>query len=43
MDLIDEKIVFLNDGEKDIKVRVYLKEVSVKNNGSSKKVFARVI
>ena len=43
MDMIDEKIVSLNDGEKDIKVRVYLKEVPVKNNNSSKRVFARVI
>jgi len=43
MVIIDEKTVILNNGEKDVNVLVYLKEVSVKNNYKKIKSFCRII
>jgi len=39
MKSFDEKITILNDGEKEIDVLVYLKEVAVKNNHTKSKLF----
>jgi len=43
MKIFDEKTVILNDGEKNVKIKVYLKEVKVKNNHTKTKAFCRMI
>lgn len=40
---IDKKTIILNNGEKDINVLVYLKEVNVKNNYKNVKAFCKII
>jgi len=41
--MINKRDVILNDGEKDVHVLVYLKEVNVRNNHTKIKSFCRII
>jgi len=42
MKVFDEKTITLNDGNKDLTVLVYLKEVFVKNNNKNIKAFCKI-
>lgn len=39
---LKKRTVILNDGQKDVKVLVYLKEVLVRNNHKAIKAFCRI-
>ncbi len=41
--MLDKKTITLNNGEKDVNVLVYLKEVKVKNNYTKIKAFCRIV
>jgi len=41
MKIFDEGIITLNNGDRDIDVLVYLKEVNVKNNHKNIKAFCK--
>ena len=41
--MIDKQIVILNDGDKEVRVLVYLKEVRVRNNFTNTKAYCRMI
>jgi len=43
MKTLDKKIIKLNNGEKDLKVLVYLKKVKVRNNFTNIKAYCRII
>jgi len=43
MRVFDKKIITLNDGKRDIRVLVYLKEVYVKNNFIKTKAICRIV
>lgn len=42
MKIFDEKIVTLNNGDRDVDVLVYLKEVNVKSNHTKIKAFCKM-
>jgi len=42
MKIFDEGIITLNNGDRDINVLVYLKEVNVKNNHKNIKAFCKI-
>jgi len=42
MKIFDEGIITLNNGDRDIDVLVYLKEVNVKNNHKNIKAFCKI-
>jgi len=43
MKSFDEKIITLNNGQKDFSILVYLKEVAVKSNNIKTKAFCRIL
>ncbi|MFH2028705.1 MAG: hypothetical protein ABIJ08_06180 [Nanoarchaeota archaeon] len=43
MTIFDEKEIFLNDGEKDVKVKVYLKKINIRNEHTDIRVFSKLI
>jgi len=42
MKKLDKKTVILNDGEKDVEVLVYLKEIKVRGSKTAVKAFCRM-
>lgn len=43
MKVLDKKTVTLNNGQKDVSILVFLKEVNVRNNNKAIKAFCRII